>query len=148
MHLRTIVGLTIAVSALTPPMPLAAVADAEVSGSQLYQRYCASCHGRAARGDGPVAPSLKTVVPDLTRIAERHDGSFPTNWVYRVIDGREAMMAHGPREMPIWGYEFWHEQGADANAGGKARELIDRLVAYLRDIQVGRPPVERGNAPQ
>jgi mono/diheme cytochrome c family protein len=148
MHFRTLIGVSIAASTLAAAMPATADDPATVSGSVLYQRLCASCHGREGHGDGPVGPSLKTAVPDLTRLAQRHDGHFPENWVYRVIDGREAMLVHGPREMPVWGYELWREQGADVNAGAKARELIDRIVGYLKDLQVSSVPTDRGRAPQ
>jgi mono/diheme cytochrome c family protein len=110
------------------------------SGAELYHRFCASCHGRAALGDGPVSRGLAVAVPDLTRIAERHGGKFPDNWTYRVIDGREAMISHGPRDMPVWGVELWREQGADVTAGQKTRDAITRLVEYLRGVQAARPP--------
>ena len=73
--------------------------------------------GRSARPRVPV--------PDLTRIAARHGGKFPDNWVYRVIDGRESLLSHGPRDMPVWGVELWREQGADVTAGQKTRDAID-----------------------
>jgi mono/diheme cytochrome c family protein len=114
----------------------AAAADFTTStGAELYGRFCSSCHGRDARGDGPVARSLRAAPPDLTRIAERHRGRFPDDWVYRVIDGRAAVAAHGPREMPVWGLEFWREQGAEVSAGLKTQAAIDRLVDHLRSIQ-------------
>ena len=109
------------------------------SGADLYRRFCASCHGPDAHGDGPVARSLTVQVPDLTRIALRHGGHFPDHWVYRVIDGRETLYAHGPRDMPVWGVEFWREQGADTVAGEKTRRVIDRLVDYLSALQEQRP---------
>jgi len=75
-------------------------------GGDLYQFYCASCHGREGRGDGPVASSLKHQPPDLTTIAKRHDGRFPREATERYISGEaEAGIppAHGSREMPVWG---------------------------------------------
>jgi len=61
-----------------------------------------------------------------------------------VIDGRGIdKRAHGTREMPVWGYEFWVEEGADVNAQHVSRDAINRLVEYLRSIQRGdddRPP--------
>lgn len=74
------------------------------SGAELYQRFCASCHGYSGFGDGPVASQLKVSVPDLTRIAKRHGGVFPAEDVRRIIDGRSVHMAHGTRTMPVWGY--------------------------------------------
>jgi mono/diheme cytochrome c family protein len=112
------------------------------SGAELYQRFCASCHGRGGGGDGPVSRSFAAAVPDLTRIAERHGGRFPDNWTYRVIDGREALLSHGPRDMPVWGVELWREQGADVTAGERTRDAIGRLVDYLRSLQVARTLAE------
>jgi mono/diheme cytochrome c family protein len=114
------------------------------SGAELYHRFCASCHGPAGQGDGPVSRGLVVAVPDLTRIAVRHGGQFPDNWTYRVIDGREALLSHGPRDMPVWGVELWREQGADVTAGAKTRDAIGRLVDYLRDLQVARSPAGPG----
>jgi len=38
---------------------------AQLSGVELYERLCASCHGARAQGDGPVAPLIEIKVPDL-----------------------------------------------------------------------------------
>lgn len=35
-----------------------------VDGANLYRAYCASCHGKNGKGDGPVAAALKATVPD------------------------------------------------------------------------------------
>jgi len=109
---------------------------ADLSGAELFERFCAACHGPEARGDGPVAQGLVTVVPDLTRIVERNGGRFPAQAIRETIDGRSPVLAHGSRTMPVWGYEFWVEEGADITAESDARELIRRLVAYLESIQV------------
>lgn len=42
--------------------------DVGRSGKELYDRSCASCHGNAGRGDGPVSKSLAVEVPELTRL--------------------------------------------------------------------------------
>ncbi len=108
---------------------------ADYSGAELFERFCASCHGAGARGDGPVAPSLSTAVPDLTRITLRY-GEFPAALVRDVIDGRGVeVRAHGTREMPVWGYEFWVEEGGDVVAQTAVRDAINKLVDYLRSIQ-------------
>ena len=54
------------------------------SGAQLYQRFCASCHGTRGLGDGPVAPSINSIVPDLTQITRRHGGDFPSEQLRRL----------------------------------------------------------------
>jgi len=108
------------------------------SGAELYHRFCESCHGKSGTGDGPVSRSLAASIPDLTRIAARHGGKYPDNWVYRVIDGRDAQLSHGPRDMPVWGVELWREQGADVTAGEKTRDATARLVEYLGGLQAPR----------
>jgi mono/diheme cytochrome c family protein len=109
------------------------------SGEQLYRRFCASCHGTDARGDGPVAPTLKVLVPDLTRLTRRQGEDFPTERIRRIIDGRDILAAHGARRMPVWGYEFASATVSEPDAGEKeASTLIDKLVEYLRSIQ--NPP--------
>jgi len=108
----------------------------EYNGAQLYQRFCASCHGVRGLGDGPVASDLNVMVPDVTRIARRHGGVYPAKDVRRIIDGRTVHVAHGTREMPVWGYAFRLAGPTDTSGGNSADELVRRLVEYLRSIQV------------
>jgi mono/diheme cytochrome c family protein len=108
----------------------------DLSGQELFDRYCAACHGPAGRGDGPVANSLNKRVPDLTVLARNAGGEFPAMTVRETIDGRSMVMAHGNRQMPVWGYELWVEEGADIVAERAAKDIIDRLVAHLESLQV------------
>ena len=112
----------------------------DLSGQELFGRYCSACHGPEARGDGPVAATLRMAPPNLRLLSRRNDGEFPAARVRQMIDGRAMSGAHGTREMPIWGYEFWVEEGADATAEREARKIIDRLVEYLESIQDEGPP--------
>jgi mono/diheme cytochrome c family protein len=105
------------------------------SGRALYQQHCASCHGENARGNGPVAPFLSVAVPDLTRIAERRGGQFPSEEIFQIIDGESPRAAHGPRHMPVWGYEFFGPQGDDRLAHQQATERVERLVSYVGTLQ-------------
>src|SRR5262245_18787271 len=73
------------------------------AGRALFRSYCASCHGVDARGDGPVAAQLRVPPADLTRIAVRRGGHFEASEVAAYIDGRSEVLAHGRREMPVWG---------------------------------------------
>ncbi len=107
----------------------------DMSGADLYKEFCATCHGVSGHGNGPVALSLKQRVPDLTLLAKRRGGVFPTEEVHRMIDGRSMPRAHGTTEMPIWGWEFYGYEGEDAARRRQAAELIDRLVEYLGSIQ-------------
>ena len=107
-----------------------------LSGAELYERLCASCHGATARGDGPVAPLIKIGVPDLTLIAQRSGGEFPVEGIRGVIDGRSDRPAHGPRDMPVWGWQLYDSAaGSDDAARAQADSTIDRIVSYLQSIQ-------------
>jgi hypothetical protein len=112
-----------------------AVELSNYTGQELYKRFCASCHGVAGEGDGPVASSFKVMTPDLTRIARRQSGNFPAERLHQIIDGRLTRPPHGTREMPVWGREFTTVDGDDEAAQKRAEELIQKLVQYLRSIQ-------------
>ncbi|HKE96536.1 MAG TPA: cytochrome c [Povalibacter sp.] len=109
---------------------------ASLSGAEMYERLCSSCHGADARGDGPVAPLIKVGVPDLTLLAQRHGGEFPTEDVKRVVDGRWDRRAHGPRDMPVWGWQLYDmSSGDDTTERARVDSMIDRLVTHLQSVQ-------------
>ena len=70
-------------------------------GKMTYESSCAACHGRNGKGDGPVSPELRTKPPDLTLLAKKNGGVFPADFLYRIIDGRQTIRAHGNYEMPV-----------------------------------------------
>ena len=107
----------------------------DYNGAQLFQRFCASCHGPQGYGDGPVAPSLKVMIPDLTELSKRAGGHFPADRVHEIIDGRAVLTAHGTRPMPVWGYELEAQVPPDQPGREVAQGLIARLVEHLRSIQ-------------
>ena len=98
-------------------------------------RYCAACHGESGQGDGPVAKGLPITTPDLTRLRERKGDKFSEDVLRKIIDGREIVIVHGTRYMPVWGYEFWVEEGADDEAQERVDVIVDNLIQYLRSIQ-------------
>jgi mono/diheme cytochrome c family protein len=103
-----------------------------IQGPALYQAYCASCHGKDAKGSGVAAKSLRVPPADLTRIAARNGGKFPLMRIERIISGDEQTgSGHGTREMPVWGSIF-SQVARDQDLG---RVRIDNLARYLRDIQ-------------
>lgn len=109
----------------------------QLSGVELYERLCASCHGVQATGDGPVAPLIMIRVPDLTRMALRAAGEFPAERVRRTIDGRFERGAHGSREMPVWGWQLYDSQSPQDEAErARVDAMLGRLVEYLRSVQV------------
>jgi mono/diheme cytochrome c family protein len=106
-----------------------------VEGPDLFRSYCAPCHGLSGKGAGPAAPALKAKVPDLTLLARNHRGQFPAAYVREVIMGDEVVLAHGSREMPIWGPVF-HQVEADVDRGNVR---LENLVKYLQSIQAIAP---------
>ncbi len=103
-----------------------------MSGADIFRYYCATCHGRDARGKGPIASALKTPPTNLTRLAVNNHGEFPADRVKRLItEGRSDAPAHGSSEMPVWGPIFQSLDASDTIAQSR----IDNLVAYLKSIQ-------------
>src|SRR4051812_47551079 len=123
-----------AVSAQRPVPAPTQLLPTSVYGPDLYQFYCASCHGRDGRGAGPVAPALKLPVPDLTMMASRERGVFPRARVNAIVSGAQAppIPAHGSREMPVWGPVF---RALDTDTARNAMR-VENLVAYVESIQV------------
>lgn len=115
--------------------------DDIAAGRADFQDYCASCHGSDARGGGPVAAYLVRHPPDLTTLEARNGGIFPTDGVFFVIDGRADVGVHGPREMPVWGFGFGPDQGADGNEEA-TRQRILNIIAYLKTLQRADPGEE------
>jgi len=102
-----------------------------VRGPDLFRAHCAPCHGLDAKGDGPMAPSLKSKPADLTVLAKGNRGQFPSERVRKTILGDPVVSSHGSREMPIWGPIF-HQIESDQDFG----ELrVQNLVKYLQSIQ-------------
>jgi mono/diheme cytochrome c family protein len=77
-----------------------------LNGVDLFKEYCAVCHGKDAKGDGPAAEALKKRPADLTQLARKNGGAFPELHVMNYIKGQDFVAAHGSREMPIWGSIF------------------------------------------
>ena len=129
----------------------AAVAQAEDFdvGKAEFQSSCASCHGTDGKGKGPVSEQLKVPPPDLTMLAKKNNGVFPTNAAYEIIYGLKTIPAHGTREMPIWGYQFipmtnlphnvdpsyWKMAGPEQSPEVVVRTRILAVIDYLSRIQ-------------
>lgn len=126
--------LTIALTILAGP----AIAEPDITaGANVFQGFCAVCHGGDAKGDGPMAESITLAPPDLTTLAASNGGVFPTFRVVRQIDGRDPMLAHGG-EMPLFGALFEFPDGAIASETGQpiitAQPIAD-VTAWLESVQ-------------
>lgn len=78
-------------------------------GKSEFQSSCATCHGVDGKGKGPFTEYLKIVPADLTTLAKNNGGVFPSGAVYDAIYGIKNIVAHGTRDMPIWGYRYMLE---------------------------------------
>jgi mono/diheme cytochrome c family protein len=129
----TVAALLVAALAAVPALAQAKHdASAAAKGAVVYVRYCVSCHGKGARGDGPLAADLRVPVPDMTTLAARNGGSFPEERVRRIIQSGEALRGHGTPDMPAWGDAFKRTEGTDART---PEEAIRNLTQYLWSLQ-------------
>jgi mono/diheme cytochrome c family protein len=104
---------------------------ASLKGPDLFRAYCATCHGEDGKGSGPVAPALNTKPADLTTISQRNGGVFPSKRIRTIISGDQMVLAHGSREMPIWGPIF-HQVEWDRDYG---EIRLQNVTKYLESIQ-------------
>ena len=102
------------------------------SGKQMFEAYCATCHGKGGKGDGPVAAALKVPPADLTGLTKRNNGKFPWLQVTKTITGPAGTPAHGSGEMPIWGPVFMSmSHGHEA----EVRLRVANLTDYIKSFQ-------------
>lgn len=102
-------------------------------GGYLFKTYCATCHGTAGRGDGPLADSMRRRPTNLTELAKNNKGTFDRTLVFNIIDGRNKIPGHGGPDMPVWGDAFMRTSETTDEASVKHR--IQALVDYLETIQ-------------
>lgn len=102
------------------------------SGPEMYKAYCAVCHGKDGKGDGPAASELKVPPPDLTTLARRHDGKYPADYVANVLRNGEKAPAHGTSDMPVWGPLFSSISQGDQS---QVNQRIANLTNYIKSLQ-------------
>jgi mono/diheme cytochrome c family protein len=132
-------GTAVLGAALVAAPVLGHAQDVDI-GKREYVNRCAVCHGEGGKGDGPLSALLKIPAPDLTKIQENNRGVFPFDRLYGVIDGREAVAAHGPREMPVWGTESAVDLATGFRVNPKELESYVRgriiaLIGYIYTLQ-------------
>jgi mono/diheme cytochrome c family protein len=100
----------------------------------MYTHYCAVCHGKTAKGDGPAITALNTPPPDLTLLAAHNNGKFPENHVYAVIRGDANMpAAHGDKDMPVWAPLF--RDCGSSHTELAVHQRVGNLTRYLASLQ-------------
>jgi mono/diheme cytochrome c family protein len=102
------------------------------SGKEMFNSYCAVCHGKDLKGDGPAASALKTAPTDLAVLAKNSGGKYPSAHVAAVIRGQATNPSHGTEDMPIWGPLFSSiSQGHES----QVQQRITNLVTYIESQQ-------------
>ncbi len=102
------------------------------SGQEMFTSYCAACHGVDGKGAGPAASALKVVPTDLSGLAAKNGGKYPSLHVSSVLRGEAETPAHGSKDMPVWGPLFRHlSQGHDA----EVQQRIANLNQYVESLQ-------------
>jgi mono/diheme cytochrome c family protein len=108
---------------------------AQMTGSldsqELFVHYCAVCHGVDAKGGGPAASALKKQPGNLTLLSLKNGGKFPALAVQMTIKGANGVVAHGTREMPMWGSIF-SDMGRNRTMGDLR---VMALLKYIEQIQ-------------
>ncbi|MBZ5570849.1 MAG: c-type cytochrome [Acidobacteriia bacterium] len=102
------------------------------SGKEMFMSYCAVCHGKDGKGNGPAAAALKIPPADLTTLTKRNGGKFPAAHVSSTILGEADVPAHGSREMPIWGPLL---RILDTHGDLIVRQRAVNLTEYVQSLQ-------------
>jgi mono/diheme cytochrome c family protein len=100
-------------------------------GERLFRTYCGSCHGKDAKGDGPLAKELKATPADLTKLSANNGGTFPFDMVVNTIENGRRVRGHGTTDMPAWGDAF----KMTAQDPNEPKLMMRELAHYLWSIQ-------------
>lgn len=105
-------------------------------GEKEFVRACASCHGKNGEGHGPIAALFSDAPADLSVLRQNNGGVFPFNDVYKIVDGRNGIRAHGS-EMPVWGDRFVASMDAEDKPAAEITALarLTSIVYYVESIQ-------------
>jgi mono/diheme cytochrome c family protein len=105
------------------------------SGKQMFNNYCAVCHGVDGRGSGPAAAALKNPPPDLAELSKDNGGKFPETRVYSVLQFGMETPAHGSKDMPVWGPTLRSLDNGGPVPEMQEHQRLANLTNYLKSIQ-------------
>ena len=136
------IGAAVLGAALVAASALAYAQQTEDIGKYEYQSSCAVCHGDNGKGDGSLSKYYNKRAADLTVIQKNNNGVFPFDRVYEVIDGRQAVAAHGLADMPVWGNVYSVRMQGYTDGFGSSKDLesyargqIIALIGYIYTLQ-------------
>jgi len=102
------------------------------SAQEMYTAYCAVCHGKDGKGNGPAAEALKVPPPDLTILARKNENNYPYDRVRSAIVGDVRLPSHDSKEMPVWGELFW---GMSQGHSPIVQLRVNNLDNYIASMQ-------------
>lgn len=102
------------------------------SGKDMYDAYCAPCHGTDGKGNGPAASAMKSAPVDLTQLTKKHDGKYPAAYVAGVLRFGSGPASHGSADMPVWGPLF---RSLDKYHDTVEQQRVSNLVNYIETLQ-------------
>ena len=84
--------------------------DADVErGAKVYMEYCAQCHGKEGKGDGPGAKGLD---PKPAVHADLPLSDYPDDYLYNLVYYGGKSVGKSPN-MPDWGMTLPEQSLAD-----------------------------------
>jgi mono/diheme cytochrome c family protein len=140
--MKQLMGTAVLGAALVAAPALAYAQQTQDIGKYEYQSSCAVCHGDNGKGDGSLSKYYNKRAADLSVIQKNNNGVFSFDRVYEVIDGRQAVAAHGPSDMPVWGDAYSMRMQGYTSGFGTSKDLesfvrgrIIALVGYIYTLQ-------------
>lgn len=122
-----------AYAALTNPIPADETSLAR--GEELYQVYCASCHGETGWGDGPAASTMTPPPTPLALTALRMSDGY---LYWRIMEGGTSLGTAMPSYKNVIADEdIWHIINFLRSLGGDTRMQQRLLQALTRAVQEG-----------
>jgi mono/diheme cytochrome c family protein len=100
------------------------------SGKEMFGAYCAPCHGLDGTGNGPAATALKKMPADLTQLAAKSGGKYPSAHVFATLKQVDSPV-HGSKEMPVWGTLLSSVSSSEA----ETQLRMNNLVSYVQSLQ-------------
>lgn len=134
--IAALVGFALAVGAQDQSKPVIKhvpiKSTSAASGQEMYNSYCAVCHGKDGKGAGPAAEALKVPPTDLTQLSKSNGGKYPALKVTAAIRGEATLPAHGSKDMPVWGKLFWNMSGGHE---AEVQQRVANLSGYIESLQ-------------
>jgi mono/diheme cytochrome c family protein len=109
------------------------------SGQEMYEQYCAGCHGNDGQGLGSAAHYCTVPPAKLALLAKRNHGVFPASHVCQVLHSGTGKRPEGQGYMPVWAPLL---QSMNGDKPETTETRIANLTEYVKTLQE-RPAASR-----